>query len=422
MIGAQLRRGRARASASRPGGSPSSTMSASVDELTEARRVVGLRRGRARRCASTCCSSTTTGCARGPASSSTNGPYGAAGVAARRLDDDHVGAEVGEQLARERGVLARELDHAQPVERAASRRHRERASASTFRPWPAGRSRRRRARARSREHRSLCSPRHGPPRSIDQSVSERCTGMPSTRTSPISEWCAVGHRPHVAGAGIVVDAVLRPRHRRRRHARRRAAAPRSSNRSRVRVHAAMSRVERVLRRERGRRAVVVARVGGPRLVDHRRRGASSRRRHGTRSRPSRRRPPTGRCRAAPSRGLAVVGVGCAGASRAAGRSPCSRGGRDRPGRCRPRCTPCRPTGPRRCGCGGSARRGSPIAMKLAPMWSMYEKPQPAGGWPGSPRAEREPAHRLHDRPPRLERGVRAAARRSRSSTRRRCRA
>ncbi len=45
-------------------------------------------------------------------------PVGAAGVSARRLDDDHVGAEVAEHLARERGLVRGELDHLQPVERA----------------------------------------------------------------------------------------------------------------------------------------------------------------------------------------------------------------------------------------------------------------------------------------------------------------
>ena len=78
-------------------------------------------RDRARRRASTCCSATTRGCARGLRRSSANGPYAAARMAARRLDHDHVGAEVAEHLAGERGVLRRQLDDAQPVERSADR-------------------------------------------------------------------------------------------------------------------------------------------------------------------------------------------------------------------------------------------------------------------------------------------------------------
>src|SRR5262249_4887132 len=37
--------------------------------------------------------------------------------AARRLDQDHVGAEVGEEPPAEGGVLARQLDDPQPIER-----------------------------------------------------------------------------------------------------------------------------------------------------------------------------------------------------------------------------------------------------------------------------------------------------------------
>ena len=48
---------------------------------------------------------------------------------------------------------------------------------------------------------SLCSPRHGPPRSMCQSDADRCTGRPSTRTDPISVCSTSGHSPHAEVLG-----------------------------------------------------------------------------------------------------------------------------------------------------------------------------------------------------------------------------
>ena len=48
---------------------------------------------------------------------------------------------------------------------------------------------------------SVCSPRHGPPRVISQSVSEKWTGSPSTRTAPIFECFTVGQSPKSAVVG-----------------------------------------------------------------------------------------------------------------------------------------------------------------------------------------------------------------------------
>src|SRR5262249_55025446 len=42
---------------------------------------------------------------------------------------------------------------------------------------------------------SLCSPRQGAPRRTPQSVSDRCTGRPSTRSLPISRCSTSGHSP-----------------------------------------------------------------------------------------------------------------------------------------------------------------------------------------------------------------------------------
>ena len=71
-------------------------------------------------------------------------------------------------------------------------------SAVVIRPSPSrGRRSRRRSDPRtSRSTSRVCSPRHGAPCSMCQSVMLRCTGTPSTRTSPISVWCTVGHRPN----------------------------------------------------------------------------------------------------------------------------------------------------------------------------------------------------------------------------------
>ena len=235
------------------------------------------------------------------------GSVGAAGVTARRLDHDHVGAEVAEQLARRtpRAPTPARRRAARPAPRSRDavlrqlldlgRRRDPRSSDSTW--W-------------------LCSPRHGPPRSICQSVSDRCTGMPSTRTSPISRWCAVGHRPHslvpgswsMRSSGRATAAAGTPAAR---------SASAVANRSRVARPRAEALVERVLHRQAfGQR--VVAGVGRPRLVDHRRRGWPSRRRRGTRWRSSCRLRQRGRCRAAHVRAR-----GC-GSSRAA---PVARSGR-----------------------------------------------------------------------------------------------
>ena len=90
--------------------------------------------------------------------------------------------------------------------------------------------------------------------------------MPSTRTSPISRWCAVGHRPHslvpgswsMRSSGRATTLAGTPAAR---------SDSATANRSRVARPLADAGVERVLHRGALGEGVV-ARIGGPRLVDH----------------------------------------------------------------------------------------------------------------------------------------------------------
>src|SRR5262245_4897550 len=92
-------------------------------------------------------------------------------TAARRLDEHDVRAHVAQKLPRERNALVGELDHANACERAHTTPcARSVATSSTLNP------------SNSVKTSSVCSPTHGPPRSIDQDVSEKRTGRPSTRT------------------------------------------------------------------------------------------------------------------------------------------------------------------------------------------------------------------------------------------------
>ena len=231
--------------------------------------VVG-RRGRARRRASTCCSATTRGCARGPRHVVDERPVGAARVAAGRLDHDHVGAEVGEQLAR-RTRRARS-----PARRRAGRRAgpapRWRRSRHTPSFAQLRRSRRRRGRGLATA-RGRCA-RRGTGRRA-RSPSRSPTGAPAGRRR--------ARRPSRGGARSATAPTrsvpgswsMRPRAGDRRpRARRRRGAPRPSRTGRAsRVHAAMRCVERVLRREAlGQR--VVARVGRPTARRSPRRGCA----------------------------------------------------------------------------------------------------------------------------------------------------
>jgi S1-C subfamily serine protease len=111
-------------------------------------------------------------------------------VARRRFDQDDVRSHVPEQLPGQRDRFTRKFDDAQSGQCAHITP--SSCSAATWSAW----------KPRSRVSTStVCSPKHGPPRSKRQSVSEKCTGWPSTRTSPILAWRTVGQRPKSAVLG-----------------------------------------------------------------------------------------------------------------------------------------------------------------------------------------------------------------------------
>ena len=216
-------------------------------------------------------------------------------MTARRLDDDHVGAEVAEHLARERGVLRRQLDDLQAVEGTGEGvgawvpSHdavlRQLLDLGVVEAEELG------------EHLVvvLAEARAAARRSTSRSRRSGA-GMPSTRTSPISRWWAVGHRPHslvpgswsMRSSGRCTAVAGTPAAR---------SDSATANRSRVRVHSAMRASSASCTASAlGQR--VVARDRSPTARRSPRPCASSRRRHGTRWRPSCRRRRTGRCRAA----------------------------------------------------------------------------------------------------------------------------
>ena len=305
----------------------------------------------------------------GPGSSSSERPVRAARMAARRFDDDHVGAEVGEQLARPRGVLARELDDpSAPCERAAVIRPSPSVAASAIssssRP------------SRSRQHLV------GVLAQARAAVLDRPVGLRQVHGDAVDAdvtHLGVVQRPATArtrscpGRGRCGPrATRRPTPARQR----RGSAPRWRDRSRVAVHVVDVRVERVLRREpaverrrtaasvahgssitaaRSRPVVVVTtRDGDPLVVAACRVDAVRRHR----------------------RRVAAVGVGLTGsAQRTAVHRVVEEVGTAR-ATTPASVHPCRSIGPRRCGCGGSARRGWPRPCSWRPCGPCRRSPSP----------------------------------------------
>ena len=321
-------------------------------------------------------------------------------MTAGRFHHDHVGAEVAEQLAGERGVLAGQLHDPQ-----ADQGPRRLGGVAHVTPSFA----------------SCSISASSSPRISDSTWSIVLT---QTRTAPldhpvglrqvhgqavdahVAHLAVVRRRPEppLGGAGIVVDPILRAGHRRRRHA---GGAQRLGHREpvardRPRRHPL---VERILHRQAlGHR--VVARVERPRLADHR--GE-----------------------------VLPVGVVATGDGHPV---VLTLGGVDAVGRHRRRVTPVRvglpgpaqrapvdrvveQVGPDQRGAGLGARHVDPLALAGAVAMDqpgedgdghdvgahvVHVRVAPTGGrLVGQARAEGEPGDGLHDRAPGLERRVRA---------------
>ena len=328
-------------------------------------------------------------------------------MAARRLDHDHVGAEVAEHLPRARGVLARELDDAQ------SRRARPAVTSTHLRPRAASAISSSSRPSSSRQHVVVVLAEARARRA--RSTSRSPTGGPGCRRRgrrPSRGGARSARDPHslvpgswsMRSSGDATTAAGTP-------------AARSCLRGRVtgrasRVHASMrASSASCVREPLGERRRTAASVAHGSSITRRERWPS-RRRHGTRSRPTCRRPPPGRCRAAPSRGAWLrleSGWPVAPQRTAVHRVVEEVGTAQRGARLGARhVDPLTLTGAVAVDQPGEDRDRHEVGAHVV---HVGEAPA-RGRQVGEPAAEREPADRLHDRAPRLERGVRAASRRS----------
>ena len=136
-------------------------------------------------------------------------------MAAGRLDHDHVGAEVGEQLAGERGVLAGQLDDPEAEQRA----RRLGATLAHVTPSFASCSISASSSPRISDSTALVVLAEARAAPLDHPVGLRQVHGQAV-DAHVAHLAVVHRRPQppLRGVGVVVDPILRAGHRRRRHA------------------------------------------------------------------------------------------------------------------------------------------------------------------------------------------------------------